>query len=103
MRPVWFTALSGGRTSPAAIRCSAVSIQSRQSAKQSLDNARVDFRLWYGSGVHRQSYFRELAHGDLSVTERPGPCLLASAPDLSEGSVARVVAALATVNADVAA
>jgi len=73
--------------------------------QQSLDNDRVDFRLWYGSGVHRQSYFRELAHGDLAVTDRLGPCLLGlpSAPDLSEGAVARVVAALATVKADVAA
>ena len=57
----------------------------------------VDFRLWYGQGLHRQTYYADLPRDALDATERLAPCLigLPVAPDLGEAALRRVVAALA--------
>ncbi|MEA2771824.1 MAG: hypothetical protein QOD93_4786 [Acetobacteraceae bacterium] len=57
----------------------------------------VDTRLWYGTGLHRQTYFADRPRDPLPVTEEIAPCLvgLPLAPDLSESQIEHVVAALA--------
>ena len=64
--------------------------------QDSLKKAGVEFRLWYGAGLQRQTYFANSRSGDLSVTENIAPCLLGLpiAPDLSEAMVSRVVSGL---------
>jgi dTDP-4-amino-4,6-dideoxygalactose transaminase len=62
-----------------------------------LDQQGIDTRLWYGAGLHRQTYFADRPRDPLPVTEDILPCLvgLPIAPDLSEPQIERVVAALA--------
>ena len=57
----------------------------------------VDFRLWYGEGVHRQTYFSDLPHDALLTTEEQAPRILGlpMAPDLTEACIARIVRSLA--------
>src|SRR5205814_7005640 len=52
----------------------------------SLERHRIDFRLWYGAGVHRHTYFAEAIRQPLEVTGATAPCILGLpvAPDLSE-------------------
>jgi dTDP-4-amino-4,6-dideoxygalactose transaminase len=56
----------------------------------------VEFRLWYGAGLQQQSYFANNDRDNLGVTESIAPCLLGlpMAADLTEATIARVVAAL---------
>ena len=56
----------------------------------------VDFRFWYGGGLHRQTYFSDRSRDGLAVTEDIGRRLigLPMAPDLSEEAIERVVAGL---------
>ena len=63
----------------------------------SLHRNGVDFRLWYGDGLHRQTHYAGLAHDGLTVCDALAPLLLGlpTAPDLSEAAIARVIAALA--------
>jgi dTDP-4-amino-4,6-dideoxygalactose transaminase len=53
----------------------------------SLDHSGIDFRLWYGTGLRRHSYYREVARDELPNTESLAPRLigLPVAPDLDEG------------------
>ena len=62
-----------------------------------LDEGLIGTRLWYGFGVHRESYFRNALRDSLPITERVAGTLLGIpvAPDLSEAAVERVVKALA--------
>ena len=57
----------------------------------------IDTRLWYGAGLHRQTYFADRPRDPLPVTEEIAPCLvgLPIAPDLSEPQIEHVIAALA--------
>jgi len=57
------------------------------------DEADIEYRRWYGEGVHRHAHFAGAERGDLSVTEAIGRNLIGipSAPDLSEESIVRVV------------
>lgn len=57
----------------------------------------VDFRLWYGTGLHRQTYFSPLPRDDLGITDSLAPRVLGlpMATDLTEAQIARVVSALA--------
>ena len=57
----------------------------------------LDFRLWYGLGLHRQSYYADLPRGSLQATDDVAPRLigLPSAPDLSDEVIARVAKAIA--------
>jgi dTDP-4-amino-4,6-dideoxygalactose transaminase len=77
-------------------RCN--SLEESRSVQASLRAHRVEFRLWYGGGVQAQTHFASSERSDLGVTEALAPCLigLPMAVDLSEGSIARVVSALAS-------
>src|SRR5262249_50999662 len=44
--------------------------------RNSLEQKGVDFRLWYGEGLHRQTYFADLPHDPLTVTDDLAPQLL---------------------------
>jgi dTDP-4-amino-4,6-dideoxygalactose transaminase len=57
----------------------------------------VDFRYWYGGGLHRHSYYRRQPRRPLDVTERLATRLigLPFAPDLDDAAVERVAAAFA--------
>jgi len=63
----------------------------------SLERSAVDYRLWYGLGVHQQTYFRGLPRDDLAATDHIAPLVLGLpvATDLREEAVKRVIAALA--------
>jgi dTDP-4-amino-4,6-dideoxygalactose transaminase len=69
-----------------------------QRVERGLRRSGIDYRLWYGGGLHRQPQFAESPNDDLSTTENLLPRLigLPLAPDLDERVVARVVGALAT-------
>jgi dTDP-4-amino-4,6-dideoxygalactose transaminase len=66
------------------------------SVQKCFDRSGVDFRLWYGTGLHRQTYYSNLARDSLNTTEMLAPRLLGLpvAPDLRETSIRRVVTAL---------
>jgi dTDP-4-amino-4,6-dideoxygalactose transaminase len=63
----------------------------------SLLRHRVGVRLWYSTGLHRQSHFAASSRDNLTVTEAVAPCLLGlpMAPDLAPRQIVRVVQALA--------
>ena len=56
----------------------------------------VDFRLWYGAGLHRQTYYRDVARDDLTVVDDLSCrlCGLPAAPDLPRFAIERVVLSL---------
>jgi dTDP-4-amino-4,6-dideoxygalactose transaminase len=64
--------------------------------EEGLRRSGVDYRFWYGGGLHRQSQFAQAPTDDLSVTDDLVTRLigLPLAPDLSERLVERVVEAL---------
>lgn len=57
----------------------------------------LDFRLWYGLGLHRQSYYADLPRDSLRATDDLAPRLigLPSAPDLGDDVISRVARAVA--------
>jgi len=61
-----------------------------------LTRARVGSRLWYGLGLHRQSWFADAAREPLPITDALAQCLigLPYAPDLTDEQIDRVVGAL---------
>ncbi len=77
------------------LRCDDAAQAARVQA--SLRAARVEFRLWYGQGVHAQAWFAQAGRDALPVTEALAPCLigLPMAVDLREGDIARVLRAVA--------
>ena len=66
-------------------------------AQASLRGAGIDYRFWYGTGLHRERYFRTHTRDPLPVVEALAPRLigLPVAPDLPDAVVDRIVAALA--------
>jgi dTDP-4-amino-4,6-dideoxygalactose transaminase len=66
-----------------------------ESVTSALRRGGVDFRLWYGEGLHRQSYFSTSEREDLGTTERTAPCLLGLpvATDMSRPTIERVILA----------
>jgi dTDP-4-amino-4,6-dideoxygalactose transaminase len=64
--------------------------------QDALRRVKVDFRFWYGTGLHRQTQFRDNPRDALDVTEKIAPLLigLPMAPDLSPEAIGRVVAAV---------
>jgi dTDP-4-amino-4,6-dideoxygalactose transaminase len=62
----------------------------------SLTRAGVDFRFWYGRGLHHHTHFSQAVSNDLSVTESLGQRLigLPTAPDLPLTAIKRVVSAV---------
>ena len=65
--------------------------------RQCLAGHGVDFRLWYGEGLHRQTYFANLPRDALPATEDQAPRILGlpMASDLTEACIARIVRGLA--------
>ncbi len=61
-----------------------------------LQRADIGSRLWYGDGLHGQTYYAGAARDTLGVTEDLAPRLigLPMAPDLTEQEIARVAAAV---------
>ena len=75
----------------------------RDALMGAFDNGGIEYRLWYGEGCHKQTYFAAAERGGLPVTKAVGANLLGipTAPDLSEASILRVVrAAVAVVGKD---
>jgi dTDP-4-amino-4,6-dideoxygalactose transaminase len=66
--------------------------------EHSLRQAGVDFRLWYGGGLHRQTYYTSLPRDALDATDDTAPCLLGlpMAVDLKEEPLNRILTALAS-------
>jgi dTDP-4-amino-4,6-dideoxygalactose transaminase len=62
-----------------------------------LSQADIGFRLWYGKGLHHQSYYANLPRDALGVTDDIAPCLLGlpMAPDLDDATIVRIVEVLA--------
>ncbi len=56
----------------------------------------IDFRRWYGMGLHRQTYCAGLSRDALDVTDSIAPCLLGlpMAPDLEQVDIERVMRSL---------
>ena len=61
-----------------------------------LQRTGIEFRFWYGLGLHRQQYFEDVAHDPLEMTEQLAPRLLGlpTAPDLQDAAIDRVATAL---------
>lgn len=75
-------------------RCRNVEESAR--VQRRLQDDGIEFRLWYGTGLHRHEHFADCRRDDLSVTERIAPCILGlpMAIDLGEAIVDRVLAQL---------
>ena len=58
---------------------------------------RIDSRLWYGGGLHRQTYFAAVPRDRLDTTDEVAPALLGlpMAPDLTADQITRVATRLA--------
>jgi dTDP-4-amino-4,6-dideoxygalactose transaminase len=65
--------------------------------QDALSAQRIDFRLWYGNGLHSQDYFRGLPHGPLPVTTALSPRVigLPVACDLVPATIDRIVSVTA--------
>ena len=64
--------------------------------QNSLRQSKVEFRLWYGRGLHRHGYFSALPHDPLEVTDSIAPRVLRLplAVDLSPAAIGYVAEAL---------
>ena len=83
-----------------ALFCADSEEQAR-SARVSLLHQRIDCRLWYGRGLHREPYFKRVERDSLPTVEALAPRLigLPVAPDLPESTIERVVTTLADTSA----
>ena len=70
-------------------------------AAHGLGDNGIDFRLWYGTGLHHQTYYTDLPHDPLEMTDKLAPCLLGvpMAPDIGPATIARIVSVLARLDA----
>ena len=61
--------------------------------QSTLTGHRVDFRHWYGLGIHRHAHFADAAAGNLQVTDRLAPLILGLpvAPDLDTEVIRYIV------------
>lgn len=64
--------------------------------QESLRNANIEFRLWYGEGLLKEPYFRDLPHGEIATTAAIAPRVigLPVATDLTGSTVRRIVSAV---------
>ncbi len=71
-------------------------VQEADRVQESLTLGKIEFRLWYGKGLHAQPHFHELSRDSLDVTERVARVIIGVpvAVDLSDGAIERVVIAL---------
>jgi dTDP-4-amino-4,6-dideoxygalactose transaminase len=62
-----------------------------------LSEADIGFRLWYGTGLHHQTYYANLPRDTLGVTDDIARLLLGlpMAPDLDQATIGRIVGVLA--------
>ena len=76
-------------------RCS--STDEARCVQDSLEQSSIGYRLWYGLGMHQQTYFTGLPRDDLATTNHIAPLVLGLpvATDLTEAAVTRVIRALA--------
>jgi dTDP-4-amino-4,6-dideoxygalactose transaminase len=86
--------------SPDVAGCYALFLCSKQEVahgREVLERQGIDYRLWYGEGLHRQPHLADLPRDPLRVTDELAPRLLGlpMALDLSEAAVGRVVDGLA--------
>jgi len=67
--------------------------------ESALRDEAIEWRRWYGLGLHREPYFSELRRERLDATDRVAPTVLGMpvAPDLSEAAIRRVVMGIAQV------
>lgn len=67
-----------------------------EAIQRELQRRCIDTRLWYGKGLHHQTYFSTAPRDPLDVTGNIAPRLvgLPIAPDLTEAGITRVVSAL---------
>ena len=63
--------------------------QEAEAVEAALTRERIDYRLWYGMGIHNQPFYREYPRSSLEVTAAVAPLLigLPMAVDLGEGDV----------------
>jgi dTDP-4-amino-4,6-dideoxygalactose transaminase len=61
-----------------------------------LRQAAIDYRFWYGHGLHRHPHFSNSPRDELPVTKYLGGCLigLPMAPDLPDDAIQRVVSVI---------
>jgi dTDP-4-amino-4,6-dideoxygalactose transaminase len=73
--------------------------QESAAACRALQSHRVDYRFWYGPGLHGHSYYRHRGWQDLSVTDSLASRLigLPFAPDLTATDIERITLALSEV------
>lgn len=66
---------------------------------RALNNAAIDWRLWYGRGLHRQTYFNMPGSHRFPITDAVSPAIigLPFAIDLGRDEVDRVIRAVASV------
>jgi dTDP-4-amino-4,6-dideoxygalactose transaminase len=71
-------------------------VQEADRVQESLTLGKIEFRLWYGKGLHTQQHFHDLSRDRLDVTERVARVIIGVpvAVDLSDGAIERVVIAL---------
>jgi dTDP-4-amino-4,6-dideoxygalactose transaminase len=71
-------------------------VQQAKQIQRCLESDNIDFRYWYGSGVHLHRAFSGAARDDMSVTENIGARIigLPMAPDLSQWEMERVARAV---------
>jgi dTDP-4-amino-4,6-dideoxygalactose transaminase len=74
-------------------------VSAAQAAQTALRAAGIDYRFWYGLGLHRERYFRAHPHDPLPSVEALAPRLigLPVAPDLPEETIGRIIEAISTV------
>jgi dTDP-4-amino-4,6-dideoxygalactose transaminase len=77
----------------ALLRC--VDVAESIRVQKSLTDANIEFRLWYGRGIHTEPYFSDVRHGEIPVTDAVAPCTvgLPVAPDLTDSVISRIVSA----------
>jgi dTDP-4-amino-4,6-dideoxygalactose transaminase len=68
-------------------------------ATSALADARIESRLWYGRGIHREPYFASVARDATPCTDRIAPALvgLPAFEEIDDDEIERVVSAVAGV------
>ncbi len=81
-------------SSYALFRCR--DVRESERVQEALRLSGVEYRFWYGTGVHGQSYYSDCRRDSLEITEEIGACVigLPVAPDLSSAMITRVVEAV---------
>jgi dTDP-4-amino-4,6-dideoxygalactose transaminase len=76
----------------------AASSREAEAVRTSLTQGKIDHRLWYGLGLHREPYFASTSQDDLQVTDAIAETLigLPTAPDLPVEVIGRIAATIAS-------